>query len=112
MTGEVLPSASTVLVVSRGDDGLLDLDGHRALHFPQDTEGRYAGYHPGDSEEAVACLERLRREGAQYLLFPRTAFWWLDFYDGLRQHLKRRYGAIARRDDTCIIYSLDGSGHA
>jgi hypothetical protein len=110
VASEVLPPSSTVLVVSRGDDRLLDLDGHCAWHFPQSGEGNYAGHHPGDSEEAKARIEQLRAQGAQYLLFPKTAFWWLDFYEGLRRHLETHYREIAR-GDTCVIYCLDWVGH-
>ncbi len=54
-----------------------------AAHFPQDASGGYAGHHPHDSATAIAELEELRRRGAEYLVLPATARWWLDFYGGL-----------------------------
>ena len=60
-----LPSDATVLVVSSGDDELLKLGANRrGWHFPQMEDGTYAGYHPGDSAEAIAHLEALREKGA------------------------------------------------
>src|SRR5262249_54237122 len=72
-----LPTGSVVVVVSRGDDTLLQLGPRRGWHFPQTEAGVYAGFYPADSGEAIAHLEEIRRKGADYLLFPSTAFWWL-----------------------------------
>src|SRR5262249_54766360 len=86
-----LPPGATVLVVSKGDDELVRLEGRAGWHFPQDEQGVYAGYNPADSAAAVRHLEELRGRGAQYLLIPQTALWWLDHYAGFRQHLEDRY---------------------
>jgi hypothetical protein len=75
-------------VVSNGDDELLKLGQNRhGWHFPQMQDGTYAGYHPGDSSEAIAHLSDLFKRGAQYVLLPQTAYWWLDFYPDLLRHL-------------------------
>jgi len=55
----MIPRNATVLVVSRGDEELLRIGPRRALHFPQDEFGRYAGYHPEDSDAAIAALEAI-----------------------------------------------------
>ena len=61
-----LPPDATVLVVSNGDDELLELGAsRRGWHFPQIEDGTYAGHHPGDSAEAIAHLEALR-QGARH----------------------------------------------
>src|SRR4029077_7892180 len=49
--GASVPTDATVLVVSRGDEGRLELTGRRALHSPQADGGGWAGHHPADSEE-------------------------------------------------------------
>jgi GT2 family glycosyltransferase len=100
-----LPGDARVLVVSRGDDALLQLDGNPAWHFPQEDDGTYAGHYPADSEEAIAHLEALRERGAQYLAFPRTAFWWLDRYEGFGQHVRSRY-PLTVEDESCLIFAL------
>lgn len=101
-----LPEDAHVLVVSRGDEDILRLGRRTASHFPQDETGRYAGYHPATGEDAVAHLEALRRRGGQFLLFPSTAFWWLDHYPELRAHLEERYEPVLHRKGVCTVYAL------
>jgi len=100
----VLPPDARVLVVSRGDDGLLP-PGLVAGHFPQAPRGGYAGFYPADSDAAVAHLEQCRAEGAEFLLLPSTAFWWLDYYGGFLQHLMGR-GRVLHHDGHCVIFDL------
>ena len=103
-----VPPGATVLVASRGDDTLLRFEGGRqGWHFPQDDAGVYAGHYPADSAAAIAHLESLRAKGADFLLFPSTALWWLDHYDAFRRHLEERYRVVFRQDDTCLILALD-----
>jgi len=108
LAGIALAGDGTVLVVSRGDEQLLQLGDRRGCHFPQDPDGKYAGYHPRDSEDAIAHLEELRARGAKYLLFPNTAFWWLEHYDAFRDHLESRYRRTWA-DSQCLIYHLSPS---
>jgi hypothetical protein len=101
-----LPPGATVVVVSKGDEELLELgEGRRGLHFPQNEEGVYAGYYPADSAEAIAHLEELRARGAEFLLFPGTAFWWLEKYEEFGRHLDSCYRRVWE-DEACIIYGL------
>jgi hypothetical protein len=100
-----VPPGSEVLVATRGDDEFLTFDGREGWHFPREPDGRYAGHYPGDSEAAIAHLERLRAEGATHLVLPRTAFWWLDYYEGLNERLDASYRAI-RSDENVRVYEL------
>ncbi len=102
----LVPREATIAVVSKGDDRLLELEGRRAWHFPQTPAGVYAGYHPADSAAAIQHLEELCRKGARYLLFPQSAFWWLDHYVEFKQHLEDNYHCIWNAQD-CIVYHLD-----
>ena len=101
-----IPRNATVLVVSRGDEELLRLDGRRACHFPRSDGGGYAGHHPADSDEAIARLEEQRRAGAEYIVFPATAAWWLDHYAGFRGHLDAHYERKHSDPETCFVYDL------
>jgi GT2 family glycosyltransferase len=103
-----VPPGATVLVVSKGDDELLDLGARRAWHFPRQPDGTYAGHHPADSAEAVEHLEELREAGAEYLLLPNTAFWWLDHYGALARILIRQHQSV-HADGDCRLYRLVGS---
>jgi len=101
-----IPPDATVIVVSKGDEDLLKLDGRQGWHFPRTEDGRYAGYYPADSVQAIAHLERLRILGGEFLLFPKTALWWLDHYVEFRQYLESHYRIIAQEQDTCLIFEL------
>jgi hypothetical protein len=101
-----LPPDATVLVVSKGDQALLDVYGREARHFPQAADGRYSGYYPKRGLSAVAHLEAVRARGGGYLLVPATSLWWLDHYPELHRHLQRRYRCVLADPDTCILYSL------
>jgi hypothetical protein len=101
-----IPPGSVVLIVSKGDERLVDLPSWRGWHFPQDRNGSYPGYHPADSDTAIKHLEDLRDRGADYLVIPSTSFWWLEHYPELAQHLASRYPVIIRLDDTCLVYAL------
>jgi glycosyltransferase involved in cell wall biosynthesis len=96
---------SVVLVASHGDDDLLALEGRIGVHFPQDRDGGWAGYHPVDSESAIRHLEALREQGAGYFALPSGQFWWLHFYGKLARHLEERYRRV-HSDGDAIVYDL------
>jgi hypothetical protein len=100
-----LPAESTVLVASKGDDSLLDLDCRAAWHFPCGEDGLWAGFHPADGEWAVEQLEALRACGADYLVLPATSAWWLERYPEFAEHLAF-HCPVVLSDDACVIFSL------
>lgn len=100
----VVPPGATALVVSRGDEELVKLAGINAWHFMREPDGRYMGYHPADSDQAISHLEELRAEGADYLVVPSTAFWWLEHYDTFFRHLDRY--ALLHQDYDCLVFHL------
>jgi GT2 family glycosyltransferase len=102
----VAPVGSTVLVVSRGDAELLQLDDRTARHFPCDSDGRYAGFHPADSDAVISHLEDQRAAGATHLVLPSTALWWLDHYAGFDDHLRSRGELVLDDTPSCRIYRL------
>jgi glycosyltransferase involved in cell wall biosynthesis len=100
------PCGSRILVVSRGDAELVVFSDRAGSHFPQE-KGGYAGYHPPDSEWAIAHLQELQERGAEYLLLPGTARWWLSHYAELRRYLETACELVSE-DDYCILYRLVG----
>jgi glycosyltransferase involved in cell wall biosynthesis len=101
----VVPTGSDVLVVSKGDDRLVQIRGCAAGHFPQDESGRWPGYHPETSTEAIEHLEMLRGRGAELLVFPKSSFWWLEHYEEFLDHLQSNY-RLVHRDAECQVFSL------
>jgi hypothetical protein len=102
---QVAPEGSIVYVVSRGDPDLVQLERHGGRHFPEDESGKYAGYHPSDSEEAVAMLREAIERGADCLVIPGSAFWWLGRYPGFQEELESLGGRIWS-SELCIVYAL------
>lgn len=101
----VVPPGAVVVVVSKGDDALLDYDGREGWHFPQDERGVYAGYYPAESREAIRHLERLRAKGGRYFLLPNTAYWWLDHYAAFGQYLDDGHRRVWA-DRQCKLYEF------
>jgi glycosyltransferase involved in cell wall biosynthesis len=106
---EVIPESTTLAVISRGDAQLLAVERREAWHFPRGDDGNYAGFHPANSGEAIACLEEVRKQGADYLVIPETAGWWLDHYNGFSTHLHSRYRRISHRHEGVVIFDLKAS---
>lgn len=100
---QVTPPSARLLIVDKYDPTLFHLSKRRGWHFP-DRQLLPTGY-PRDSAAAIQHLSQLKVNGAAYLVFPSAAFWWLDFYSELRQHLVERYKCIWD-DQNCVIYQL------
>jgi hypothetical protein len=104
------PSDANVAVVSKGDDWVIARLGQASRHFPADETGRYAGYHPADSEQAIALLEAERRAGVDHLAIPDTALWWLEHYAGLARHLDEHYTLVTQEEGAGAIWALTKAG--
>jgi hypothetical protein len=68
-----------------------------------EKEGQYWGP-PADDETAIREAERLRQFGAQYMAFLWPAFWWLEYYAGLRQHLRSRYRCVLENNRLVVFH--------
>lgn len=73
-----------------------DLGGRHRIPFLE-RDGQYGGS-PPDDETAIRELERLRRSGASLMIFAWPAFWWLDYYSGLRDHLRSKFCCVLEND--------------
>ncbi len=82
-----------------------DLLGRRAIPFLE-RAGRYWGP-PSDDETAIAEMERLRREGAGFMVFVWTAFWWLDHYLRFHRYIRGRYRCVLE-NDRLVVFDLRG----
>jgi len=100
-----VPADSTMLIAGRISDELRDVGGRRAQQFPRDG-WMFDPERIGERGRlAVAHLEELRHLGAEFLVVPATAFWWLDRVLELKQHLESRY-RTAVDENTCKIFAL------
>jgi hypothetical protein len=60
----------------------------KGWHFLE-QRGIYGG-NPKDSQQAIADLERLHRQGATHFVFTTNTFWWRNSYPEFTQHLAER----------------------
>jgi glycosyltransferase involved in cell wall biosynthesis len=58
-----------------------------------------------DNESAIRELERLRRAGAAFIVFAWPAFWWLDYYEGLRDYLGAKF-RCALKNSRLVAFDL------
>jgi SAM-dependent methyltransferase len=78
---------SIVAVATDGNEALLELGPRRAWHFPQGRNAEWPDRYPDDDAGIIAMLQRLQREGAEYLLVP-PGTPLLSRYPGLGRHLE------------------------
>ncbi len=102
-----VPRGAKILVVSKGDNALLELGGRAAKHFPQSVTGSYAGFYPADGKAAVVALKKLLPQ-ADHLVIPQAALWWLKHYREFATFLKRNARLVAADKNSGNIYKLHG----
>jgi Sulfotransferase domain len=100
---ETISSRGRVVVVDEGKLGGAIVDARRAWPFLE-RDGVYFGL-PSDSVEAIESLERLRRCGAEHLVFVWPAFWWLDHYEAFREYLTARFRCV-RETEAVVVFDL------
>jgi hypothetical protein len=110
---EAIPESHAFILA---DDASLSIDvvgGRRAVPFLE-SGGVFNGC-PENDVEAIRELERMRADGCDFIVFARPAFYWLDFYSGLRQYLCERFPCVAYRSHpghtVCVIFDLRSSNH-
>jgi hypothetical protein len=94
----VVPESVMILVDDQALGGL-PMGGRRVVPFLE-RDGHFYGQ-PSDDAMAIRELERLRGAGAGFIAFAWPAFWWLDYYSGLHQHLRSKYRCVLEND--CVV---------
>jgi len=74
-----------IVAVDGGNPTIFYYAKRKGWHFLEQN-GIYDG-NPKNSQQAIADLERLRRQGATHFVFTTPRFWWLESYPELTQHL-------------------------
>lgn len=100
----VVPPGGRFILVDQDEWGTsADVAGRSRIPFLE-RDGEYWGTPPDDTT-AVRELERLRHDGAAFLAFGWPAFWWLDYYSGLRRHLRSNFRSVLE-NDRVILFDL------
>lgn len=107
---DAVPEGETFILVD--DDWWNDgagnpevLPGRHRLPFIE-HDGQYWG-RPADDSQATRELERLRGEGAGFVVFAWPAFWWLEYYAGFGAWLRSRFPCVLD-NDRLVIFDLRG----
>ncbi|HUF08253.1 MAG TPA: hypothetical protein VMO47_02955 [Rhodothermales bacterium] len=103
VTAMIPPDECLILV----DDQQMGLEGMAAGRkcFPfLERDGLHWGNPPNDGV-AVTELERMRLEGASFLLLARPAFWWFYHYSGFIAHLDSNFETM-QRTPNFVLYDL------
>jgi 4-amino-4-deoxy-L-arabinose transferase-like glycosyltransferase len=94
----IAPRHALAIVVDGGDPTCLYYSKRKGWHFLDNF-----GIVPGNSQQAIIELEKLRKRGARYLVFPRYTVWWLDYYKDFRTYLDSRYRRVRQTTDYVIF---------
>src|SRR2546430_1062647 len=78
-------SNALIVAVDGGNPTIFYYAKRKGWHFLEQN-GIYGG-NPKNSQQAIADLERLRRQGATHFVFTTPRFWWLESYPEITQHL-------------------------
>ncbi|MEP6937427.1 MAG: glycosyltransferase family 39 protein, partial [Chthoniobacterales bacterium] len=100
----ITPPDSLIVATDNGDPTIFYYARRKGWHFTE-AEGIYNG-EPADSAQAIANLERLRRRGADYLVFTSGTRWWLDYYTEFAEHLARS-ATVVDATPGFVIYRLN-----
>ncbi|MCC5644920.1 glycosyltransferase family 2 protein [Nostoc sp. CHAB 5824] len=88
----VIPVGKRLILVDENQWGCEMLPQFDALPFLE-HEGQYWGA-PLNDEIAIRELERMRQAGATFIVIGWPAFWWLDYYSGLRNCLSSNFRCV------------------
>jgi glycosyltransferase involved in cell wall biosynthesis len=103
-----IPKGAQVVLVDDDTFALEPFAGWHVLPFLE-RDGRYWG-RPLDSRHAVDELERMRQQGAGFIVFGWPALWWLDHYDAFAEHLRTRYRCVTAGRDAIVFDLRAASG--
>jgi hypothetical protein len=103
---DLVPANACCILVDEDRTDIKDNMRIRPMPFLE-RGGQYWGP-PADDVQAIREMERLHREGAQYIVFPWVAFWWLEHYESWVKYLNRR-GRCLLRDELVVVYELPPS---
>jgi hypothetical protein len=99
----LVPFGDEFILVDRDQWSRSEVIGRRRIPFLE-RDGVYWGP-PEDDETAIRELEGMRGRGIRLIAFASPAFWWLDYYSGLRRHLCETARCV-HADERLQIFAL------
>jgi hypothetical protein len=106
--GASIPPQSAFLLVDDGQWNARAVSkGRKPLPFLE-RDGQHWGSPPDDAT-AISELERMCGMGAEYIVFGFPSFWWLEFYTGLRNHLRSNCRTVLE-NDRVVVFDIRPKG--
>ena len=97
----LVPKGEKLIVVD--EEQLRSSLPHRKTFPFLEKDGQYWGP-PTDDASAILELDRLRKQGARFIVFIWSSFWWLTYYSGFAQHLRSQFRCVA---DDALLTAFD-----
>jgi 4-amino-4-deoxy-L-arabinose transferase-like glycosyltransferase len=101
--GKITAPDALIVAVDMGNPTIFYYARRKGWHFLE-QRGIYGG-NPKDSQQAIADLERLHRQGATHFVFTTNTFWWLNSYPEFTQHLAES-ATLVEATPEFMIYKL------
>lgn len=98
------PEESTIILVDDSTWGAGESLCGRQI-FPFIEKNRLYVGPPVDDAKAIKELERLRNNGADYIVVAWASFWWLEHYSKFHQHLRDHFNCVLE-NERLIIFDL------
>jgi glycosyltransferase involved in cell wall biosynthesis len=102
-----IPESATLILVDQDNWATGGSIAGRAVLPFTEKDGYYAGT-PPDDKSALLEFERLRTRGAAFIVFAWPAFWWLEYFTGLRTYLRTNF-RIVLENSRLMIFDLRDS---
>lgn len=94
---DLVPSGHAFVLADGDKWGTVEwMDGRRRIPFLA-RNGMHWG-NPADDAEAIRETERLRREGASFMVLGWPVFWWREHYPEWDRHVRSTYPCIVEND--------------
>ena len=101
----LVPEGMGYILINEDEWGSCDPVQKRIFMPFVEKDGKYWGP-PGDDNQAITELNRLRKTGAGFLIFWWTSFWFLDHYKDFSDYIISNYSCVLS-NDRLIVYDLE-----
>ena len=101
----LIPPGKTYMLVDMdqwGWNGQL-VENSQSIPFLK-KDGLYWGT-PSDDAIAIEEFERLRREGASFIVFGWPAFWWFDYYAEFARYVRTKFRCVLD-NERLVVFDL------
>lgn len=100
----VIPLESKLIIV--GDDWWCNeiSNNYNVIPYYIGSHDEYVGP-PKDDFQAIQEFDRMRGEGAKFIVISSSAFWWFDYYKEWNQYLQKHFSSILE-NDRFVIFKL------